>query len=105
MGAPPPMEMAVGLDKGHKVTKLPKRVKPSQRKGVQSKRVKFIRDIIREVSGFSPYERRCMELLKVNKDKRALKFCKKRLGTHRRAKRKREEMQAALQQMRKAQAA
>ena len=46
-----------------------------------------------------------MELLKVNKDKRALKFCKKRLGTHRRAKRKREEMQIALQMMRKAQAA
>ena len=58
-----------------------------------------------QVSGFSPYERRVMELLKVNRDKRALKFCKQRLGTHRRAKRKREEMQQALQQMRKAQAA
>merc|ERR1712099_50599 len=103
--APPAMEMCVGLDKGHKVTKLPKRVKPSQRKGAKSKRVKIIREVIREVAGFSPYERRVMELLKVNKDKRALKFCKKRLGTHRRAKRKREEMQIALQMMRKAQAA
>ena len=46
----PQMEMAVGLDKGHKVTKLPKRQKPSQRKGHRSKRVKFIRDVIREVS-------------------------------------------------------
>ena len=98
----PAMEMVVGLNKGHKVTKLPKRSKPSQRKGHRSKRVKFIRDVVREVSGFSPYERRTMELLKVNKDKRALKFCKKRLGTHKRAKRKREEMIQALQQLRKA---
>ena len=45
------------------------------------KHVKFVRDIVREVCGFSPYERRAMELLKVNKDKRALKFVKKRVGT------------------------
>ncbi|XP_063676306.1 large ribosomal subunit protein eL36-like [Bolinopsis microptera] len=101
----PQMEMSVGLEKGHKVTKLPKRAKPSQRKGHRSKRVKFIRDVIREVSGFSPYEKRVMELLKVNRDKRALKFCKQRLGTHKRGKRKREEMVLSLQQMRKAQAA
>ncbi len=44
-----------------------------------NKRVKFIRDVVREVVGFAPYERRCMELLKVSKDKRALKFCKTRV--------------------------
>ena len=48
--APPAMEMSVGLDRGHKVTKLPKKVKPSQRKGAKSKRVKVIREVIREVS-------------------------------------------------------
>ena len=48
----PQMEMSVGLEKGHKVTKLPKRAKPSQRKGHRSKRVKFIRDVIREVCSF-----------------------------------------------------
>ena len=48
--APPAMEMVVGLDKGHKVTKLPKREKPSARKGNKNKRVKFVRDVIREVS-------------------------------------------------------
>merc|ERR1712173_115180 len=101
MGA---MEMGVGLDRGHKVTKLKPAAKPSQRKGNKSKRVKFIRDVIREVAGFAPYERRCMELLKVNKDKRALKFCKKRLGTHKRAKRKREEMTKIQKNMRKKQA-
>ena len=48
---PPPMELCVGLDKGHKVTKLPKRERPSQRKGNRSKRVKLIRDVVREVIG------------------------------------------------------
>jgi large subunit ribosomal protein L36e len=43
-----------------------------------------------------------MELLKVSKDKRALKFLKRRLGTHIRAKRKREELGTILAHMRKA---
>lgn len=43
------------------------------------KRVKFVRDIVREVAGFAPYERRAMELLKVGKDKRARKFTKRRV--------------------------
>lgn len=30
-----------------------------------AKRVKMIRSLIREVSGFAPYERRAMEILKV----------------------------------------
>ncbi|XP_004717063.1 fibroblast growth factor 22 [Echinops telfairi] len=34
--------------------------------------------MIQEVCGFAPYERRAMELLMVSKDKRALKFIKKR---------------------------
>lgn len=45
-----------------------------------TKHTKFVRDMIREVCGFAPYERRAMELLKVSKDKRALKFIKKRVG-------------------------
>lgn len=45
-----------------------------------TKQSKFVRDMIREVCGFAPYERRAMELLKVSKDKRALKFIKKRVS-------------------------
>ena len=45
----------------------------------QTKHVKFIRDLVREVTGFAPYERRIMELLRISKDKRALKFTKKRV--------------------------
>nr|XP_009934058.1 PREDICTED: 60S ribosomal protein L36 [Opisthocomus hoazin] len=70
--------------------------------GRLTKHTKFVRDMIREVCGFAPYERRAMELLKVSKDKRALKFIKKRVGTHIRAKRKREELSNVLAAMRKA---
>ena len=67
-----------------------------------TKRNKLVSEIIREVSGFAPFEKRTLELLKISKDKRALKFLKRRLGTHTRAKRKRDEMSAVLIQQRKA---
>lgn len=46
------------------------------------KRVKFVRDVVREVVGLAPYERRIIELLKVQRDKRALKFAKKRVRNY-----------------------
>jgi len=97
------VQMCVGLNKGHKVTKNAPRSKPSKNKGKKSKHAKFVRDIVKEVCGNAGYEKRGIELLKISKDKRALKFLKKRLGTHIRAKRKREELSNVLTQMRKAQ--
>lgn len=93
--------IAVGLNKGHVTTKKEKTPRPAQRKGKGSARVKFVRSIIQEVAGQAPYEKRVMELLKVGKDKRALKVCKRKLGTHVRGKRKREEMATLLRNMRK----
>jgi len=92
--------LAVGMDKGHVLTKraLPK--KQSYRKGVLNKRVGFVREVIREVAGFAPYEKRTMELLKVGKEKRALKLLKVKLGTHKRAKAKREECAEELRKQR-----
>ena len=93
--------MAVDLNKGHKVTCVSK-TRHSRCHRHLTKHTKFVRDMIREVCGFAPYERRAMELLKVSKDKRTLKFIKKRVGTHIRAKRKREELSNVLAAMRKA---
>ncbi|XP_003737729.1 60S ribosomal protein L36 [Galendromus occidentalis] len=94
--------LIIGQAKGHRVVKNKRIVKPTAKGGKVSAHTKFIRELVREVTGFAPYERRAMELLKVSKDKRALKFLKKRLGTHLRAKRKREELSNVLTQQRKA---
>jgi len=95
------VEIAVGLNKGHKVTKYqPKRQRPS-RVSRTNRHAKFVRDVIREVSGLQPYEKRAVELLKIGKDKRTLKFLKRRLGTHTRSKQKRDEMQSYLAASRK----
>ncbi|KAH1166084.1 hypothetical protein KIL84_015256 [Mauremys mutica] len=67
-----------------------------------TKHARFVRDMIREVCGFALHEKRAMGLLKVSKDRRALKFIKKRVGTHIRAKRKCEEGSNILAAMRKA---
>ncbi|KAK1548118.1 hypothetical protein Q3G72_029000 [Acer saccharum] len=90
----------VGLNKGHVVTKKELALCPSNHKGKTSKRIHFVRNVIKEVAGFAPYERRMTELLKVGKDKRALKVAKRKLGTHKRAKKKREEMSNVLRKMR-----
>ncbi|XP_060872695.1 large ribosomal subunit protein eL36 [Metopolophium dirhodum] len=114
----PRYELAVGMKRGHKTTKIERvgrvsgkelsakseKLRQSRTKGRLTKHNKFIRDVVREVMGHAPFEKRAMELLKVSKDKRALKFLKRRLGTHIRAKRKREELSNILLQMRKAQA-
>ena len=49
--------MVTGLDKGHKTTPNTLKPKPSNNKGKQTNHNKFVRDIIREVAGFSPYEK------------------------------------------------
>ena len=60
-------DLRYGLDHGHPTTPIAKAVRPSQRKGVQSTKTKFVRSVIREVAGFSAYERRVMELLRNSK--------------------------------------
>jgi len=48
-------------------------------KGHLSKRTAFVRDVVKEVSGLAPYERRIIELLRNSKDKRARKLAKRRV--------------------------
>ena len=90
--------LAMGIDKGHVLTKIEV---SSYKKKVQRprKRISVIRKIIHEICGHAPYERKAMEILKQSKangQKLAYKLLKKSLGTHRRALRKREELQQAV---------
>ncbi|XP_041502566.1 60S ribosomal protein L36-like [Microtus oregoni] len=97
--------MAVGLNQFHMVRKNVSQPRHSWRHRRLTKHTKFVRDMIREVCGFAPYERRTTELLKVSKDKRAIKFTKKQVDTtHTCTKRKREELSNVLAAMKKAEA-
>ncbi|KAG1788391.1 ribosomal protein L36e, partial [Suillus discolor] len=95
-------DLRQGLNKGYPTTAIPKTTRPSHRKGIQSTKNKFVRSVVREVSGFAPYERRVLELLRNAKDKKARKLTKKRLGTLLRAKRKLEELGNIIQESRRA---
>lgn len=65
-----------------KVTVLETKPRISRTKGHLSKRTAFVREIVKEVSGLAPYERRVIELLRNSKDKRARKLAKKRVSGH-----------------------
>ncbi|RKP03229.1 hypothetical protein CXG81DRAFT_9821 [Caulochytrium protostelioides] len=91
----------VGKARGHKTTRLELVKRHADKINMATKRTTFIRDLIQEVAGFAPYERRLIELLKNSRDKRAKKFCKKRLGTFQRSKRKIEQMQAVIAESRR----
>uniref|UniRef100_A0A914X304 Large ribosomal subunit protein eL36 n=1 Tax=Plectus sambesii TaxID=2011161 RepID=A0A914X304_9BILA len=92
---------ATGDNKGYKVTKNTRKPRQAAHRGRVTKKAKIVRDVVREVTGFAAYERRTMELLRISKDKKALKYLKKRIGSHLRAKKKRDEIQSILTNMRK----
>eukprot|EP01059_Diplonema_ambulator_P028177 TRINITY_DN46912_c0_g1_i1.p2 TRINITY_DN46912_c0_g1~~TRINITY_DN46912_c0_g1_i1.p2 ORF type:complete len:134 (+),score=46.14 TRINITY_DN46912_c0_g1_i1:51-404(+) len=82
----------VGLKPGFKTTKRARGVNPASRMKLHKAKLAATREIILETAGLSPYERRITELLKVQREKRALRFAKRRLGSFIRAKKKRELM-------------
>ena len=61
--------MVVGLNKGHKVTKNTVAPRHSRARGQSTKKNEFVKQTVREVMGFAPYERRALELLRVSKGK------------------------------------
>ena len=83
----------VGLNKGHIVTK-PKthpdafKKTKSHGKGRIHPRVTAIRQVMVEVTGLSPFQRKMMEMLKTGdsvKEKKAVRLARKRTGSHKRA--------------------
>jgi large subunit ribosomal protein L36e len=87
--------IAVGVNKGFTVTKTDHKARPSRSVGRLSKRTSLVRELIGEVCGMSPYERRMLDVLKTGgtgAEKRMYKFAKRRLGTHKRALKKRDQV-------------
>ena len=95
----------VGLNHGHVVNRAPNtwKSRPVTKKGTISKRVKAVREIIREVAGFSPLEKKMLELMRTgiaSKEKKAVKHARAKLGTHKRALHKRNELSNLIQAQR-----
>lgn len=86
--------IARGLERGFPVTK--RKRKRNRRIAKNGTKRKLIQEVIKETVGYSPYEKRIMDLIRLGKQKRALKLAKQRLGTHQRAKKKRAELEAVL---------
>jgi len=74
--------ISVGLKKGYPVTKKEQPKRPSQKKAVISKRTRMVRDLVQEVVGLSPYEKRLLDMLKTggaSSEKRMYKYAKRRV--------------------------
>merc|ERR1711935_1153140 len=71
------------------------KVGKSYSKGKSHDRVKGVREVISEICGLSPFERKMCELIKTgipSKEKRAVKLARRKLGGQGRANRKRDQM-------------
>ena len=80
----------VGLNHGHVVTrpKMPWKNRPVTKKGKISKRAIAVREVINEVAGHSPLQKKMLELIRTGgatKEKKAVKLARAKLGTHKRA--------------------
>ncbi|KAK1736715.1 60S ribosomal protein L36 [Skeletonema marinoi] len=99
--------IAKGANSGFVTEKRERAARPSRSTGKLGKRTALCREIAREVAGLSPYERRILDMIKTGgsaADKRIYKFAKRRLGSHKRAVAKREDIKAVNSKMRAKQA-
>ena len=94
----------VGLNRGHVVTK-PKipaeafKENKSRRKGRIHNRVRAVRDVVQEVCGLAPFQRKMIEMVRTGdavKEKKAVKLARHRVGQHKRAGRIRDNLLAII---------
>ena len=71
------------------IIRLPKPVKPRSK---NHGRNLLVKEVIREAFGLSPYEKHILEFLRLNKDRQALRYAKKRIGQFKLAKKKVDEI-------------
>ena len=80
----------------------------SQRKGRAHPRLRALREVMTEVTGLSPFQRKMMEMLKTGdatKEKKAVRLARKRTGSHKRAQLVRDKISAIIQAQEAAQRA
>ena len=75
----------VTYKKNSAIVRIPKEAKPQNK---AHDRNLLVKAVVRECCGMSPYERRILELLRLNKDRAALRFANKRIGKFALAKKK-----------------
>ncbi|CAD2216863.1 large subunit ribosomal protein L36e [Angomonas deanei] len=85
-----------GFNKGHVTTRRARQASGKDRLHAPHKKLRAVKAIITDLVGLSPMERRVQEMLRVGKEKRALKFCKKRLGNFVGAKKRRAKIEEGL---------
>ena len=94
----------VGMNKGHIVTKPEKganafKKQLSLRKGRLSERVKQVRQVITEVTGLPPFQRKMLEMIRTGEakaEKKAIRLARKRVGSQKRALILRDNMHAVI---------
>ena len=82
-----------GLDRGFQTTKRARKVMANAKLALPHKRLRAVKAIVSDVVGLTPLDRRLVEMLRVGKEKRALKLAKKRLGNITYAKKRRARME------------
>lgn len=85
-----------GFNKGHKTTPRARPVSRKTRLALPHKRMRAVKAIIQEVAGMTALDKRITELLRVGKEKRAVKVCKRRLGNFAQAKKRKVKVEELL---------
>lgn len=82
-----------GINRGFQTTKRQRKVMKNAKLALPHKRLRAVKAIVADVVGLTPLDRRLVEMLRVGKEKRALKLANKRLGNIVTAKKRRARME------------